>query len=182
MGHGIASVTAMAQIRTMVRTSAWAGLTPDAVLRLTDQLANESGLTEMATVFYGNLRTAPTGMNLTYSNAGHPYALLRRPNGEVTELSNGRRPLIGVLDVDADPSQENVGTIHLPPESLLLLYTDGLIERQGIDDNEAAAALRTRLSLIGRDDSLDELRKQLLSSPNANDDTTIFAVRIGGSS
>lgn len=177
MGHGINAVTAMAQVRTMVRTAAWAGLDPAAVLNLTDQLADESGLSETVTVFYGNLRTEAAGMELRYANAGHPLPLLRTPDGSVTQLAEGGRPLIGAIGTGSASVPKNIGAIGFPPNSLLFLYTDGLVERPGVGDDVAVAALRRTLAGIDRSDTLDLLLRHILEEPSTTDDTTVFAVR-----
>jgi serine phosphatase RsbU (regulator of sigma subunit) len=180
MGHGIEAVTAMAQVRTMVRTAAVSGLDPADVLRVTDELADQSGISETVTVFYANLHMEKAGMSLRYCNAGHPNPLLRTPEGEVTELKGGKRPLIGAIVPGAPNRLADVGTCDLAPNSLLLLYTDGLVEGRGRDENTAAAGLRERLAALGPEGSLEELCDQLLDPPNAKDDTTVFAIRIRG--
>ena len=69
---------------------------------------------------------------LRYVNAGHPYPLVRRANGEVERLTEGRRPLLGV-----DGPLHSEGLAQFEPGDQLLLYTDGLIERraQSIDQH-----------------------------------------------
>ena len=170
----------MAQIRTMVRTAAMAGLDPAGVLRVTDQLANQGGISQIVTIFYGNLRTEETGMSLRYCNAGHPQPLMRTPDGAVTALTGARRQLIGAI-VEGDAARvDDIATVDLPVESLLLLYTDGLIERRSVDADETTSELQRRMAAVDPGHSLDELCQQLLDPPNQNDDTTVFAVRIRG--
>ena len=180
MGHGIEAVTAMAQIRTMVRTAAMSGLDPAGVLRVTDQLANQSDISQIVTIFYGNLRTEETGMSLRYCNAGHPQPLVRTPDGAVTALTGARRQLIGAI-VEGDAARvDDIATVDLPVESLLLLYTDGLTERRSVDADETTSELQRRMAAVDPGHSLDEFCQQLLDPPNQNDDTTVFAVRIRG--
>jgi serine phosphatase RsbU (regulator of sigma subunit) len=60
---------------------------------------------------------------ITYASAGHPPILLLRPDGAVDHLPAGGPPL-GALD---NASYESRGTLA-EPKSMLVLYTDGLIE------------------------------------------------------
>ena len=73
------------------------------------------------TLFYGLL--APADGTLEYACAGHPFPLLRRADGSVTELGAGGLPLglRGELEIPA-------GGVTLGPGDLLALYTDGLPE------------------------------------------------------
>ncbi len=179
MGHGVEAVSAMAQVRTMVRTAASAGLSPAAVLQLTDQLAHQSGIDETVTLFYANLRTESDGTWLRYCNAGHPYPLLRHPDGTVMELQDGTRVLLGAIGtgprLGRDP--DVIGTAAFPPGSVLLLYTDGLIERATRDDEEVLAALRRTLAALDESVTLEQLCRRLLVPPSTSDDTTVLAVR-----
>jgi serine phosphatase RsbU (regulator of sigma subunit) len=179
MGHDIGAVTAMAQLRTMVRTGAWLGNSPVEILRAVDQLAELSGITETATLFYGKLSRNGSHAQLHYSNAGHLRPMLRDPTGTVSILAGGSRVLLGALGTAnaTDPLAGAVGEAELPPGALLLLYTDGLVERSGTTVDEATEVISSILAGFGADAPLTELCQQLLASPNATDDTTVFAIR-----
>jgi serine phosphatase RsbU (regulator of sigma subunit) len=70
--------------------------------------------------------------HVDYVRAGHPPALLRLPDGRVQMLAGrGTQPL-GVFD-ELDCRTHR---FDFPPGSLLLLYTDGLIERSDADLDE----------------------------------------------
>jgi len=63
------------------------------------------------------------GQTLAYSNAGHYPALLVHPNGEIEQLTTEG------IALGVTPSKEiEVRTVKLAPGSLLLLYTDGVVE------------------------------------------------------
>jgi serine phosphatase RsbU (regulator of sigma subunit) len=80
--------------------------------------------------------------HLDYVRAGHPPALLRLPDGTVEKLAGkGTQPL-GVFD-DLECRTHRVG---FPPGSLLLLYTDGLIERSDRDFDEELENLAEAVS------------------------------------
>jgi serine phosphatase RsbU (regulator of sigma subunit) len=182
MGHGIEAVTAMAQLRTMVRTGAWLGSSPDAVLDMTDKLAQLTGITETSTVFYGRLTHLGAGAQLHYCNAGHPHPLLRAPDGTVTPLDGGDRLLLGALNPVSDPAPTTTtGFAELVPGSLLVLYSDGLVERDSVTVEDATEALYRTMSAFGADTPLEQLcQGLLLETTGARDDTTVFAVRVTG--
>lgn len=177
MGHDIAAVTAMAQLRTMVRSGAWLGASASRVVEMADELAKLSGITEMATLFYGRLVRDDAGARLHYCNAGHLQPLLRNRDGTVTSLEGGNRTLLGALDVGAAPAVFTEGVVDLPQGALLLLYSDGLVERGNASVEEATDALRESLSEFPAHSHLDELCQRLLAAPGAGDDTTVFMVR-----
>jgi serine phosphatase RsbU (regulator of sigma subunit) len=178
MGHGIAAVTAMAQLRTMVRAGAWLGNTPAQVIAMTDELAELTGITETATLFFGRLTRSASGGRLEYCNAGHLHPLVRDPGGLVRVLSGGSRMLVGALGTGAGPVPTVTAAAELPSGSILLLYTDGLVERPGVDIDDATAQLSRTLSGFDTSASLKQLCRQLLDAPGARDDSTVFMVRI----
>jgi serine phosphatase RsbU (regulator of sigma subunit) len=184
MGHDIEAVTAMAQLRTMVRSGAWLGHRPDQVLAMADELANLAGITETATLFYGRLtRTSPDGSRrpgaeLAYSNAGHLHPLIRDPNGSVTLLDGGNRMLLGALGTGAAPQDTHIAKIAVPAGAILLLYTDGLVERHGVSLDDATDQLVQTLAGFDPTAPLTELCRQLLADATARDDTTVFTIRI----
>ena len=96
----------------------------------------ESDRPEMATVFH--LHYDPETEVAEYVRAGHPPALLRFPDGHVEDLDGRGTAPIGILDQDEFRTHE----VDVPRGSLLLLYTDGLIERRGDDLLAGLARLR----------------------------------------
>ncbi|MGE5272521.1 MAG: SpoIIE family protein phosphatase [Verrucomicrobiota bacterium] len=77
---------------------------------------------------------------LTYSCVGHPPPLLLdRATGRVTRLDRASAPPIGV----AGPADVVEAGLPLPDEAVLVLYTDGLIERRGQDIDRAIDLLGT---------------------------------------
>jgi serine phosphatase RsbU (regulator of sigma subunit) len=62
---------------------------------------------------------------LGYLSAGHPCALIRRPDGPVESLDGVQHPPIGV---PYEPSP--LTYVDIEPGTLVLAYTDGLVERR----------------------------------------------------
>src|SRR6202011_3196992 len=65
----------------------------------------------------------PVTQQCTYANAGHPGPYLRLPDGAVVQIHGGGIPLGLDLATSIDVQQ-----FVLSPGSMLVLYTDGLIE------------------------------------------------------
>lgn len=63
--------------------------------------------------------------SLTYVDAGHGYAILRRPDGRVVRLDEGTGPPVGI-----DSASHHAGvTTELPEGSAALLVSDGFVEQ-----------------------------------------------------
>jgi serine phosphatase RsbU (regulator of sigma subunit) len=90
----------------------------------------------MATVFH--LHYNPETQLGEYVRAGHPPALLRLSDGSISDLDGRGTAPLGILD-DAEFRPHEVA---IPRGSLLLLYTDGLIERRGEDLGAGLERLR----------------------------------------
>ncbi|MFZ1179896.1 MAG: SpoIIE family protein phosphatase [Mycobacterium sp.] len=142
VGHGLAAAIVMSRLRAAVAASALTAAEPAAVLGALDRYAASVTGARCATVAYALVETEPdTGAaTVSYSCAGHPYPLLVLPDHRAVFLENGRRAPVAVTESPvndaADPSCDVTATADLPPGSLILLYTDGLIERAGeaLDD------------------------------------------------
>lgn len=178
MGHDIEAVTTMAQLRTMVRSGAWLGLPPDEVLAMADELAHHAGITATATVFFGRLTRNGSTAQLEYCNAGHLPPLLRAADGTVAALDGGSRVLLGTLGTGAPEVGGTNAQVDMPAGSILLLYTDGLVERENISADDATHQLIETLSSFDSMAPLSELCQPLLHPRGVRDDTTVFSVRV----
>jgi hypothetical protein len=179
MGHGIEAVTAMSQLRTMVRAGAWLGHPPHTILAMTDELADLSGITETATLFLGKLTRTGDSARLEYSNAGHLQPLLRQADGTVHALAEGQRILLGTRGTGAPVREAAESAVEVPAGSTLLLYTDGLVERNDIGFDEATEALKNTLARFDASTtSLSALCDDLLRASAGRDDATVFTVRV----
>jgi serine phosphatase RsbU (regulator of sigma subunit) len=119
-------------VRPVLRAYALDGHAPCRALAQLDRLMKESERREMTTLFH--LRYDPDRRRAEYVRAGHPPGLVRTAAGEVIELDGGGTPPLGILD----EFECNAHTVDIPAGSLVLLYTDGLIERR---DTDLAAGL-----------------------------------------
>jgi serine phosphatase RsbU (regulator of sigma subunit) len=179
MGHDVAAAAAMGQLRSVLRSYAYEGSSPSVVLDRLDRLVQGFEMAEVATAIYGRLLIHGGTGTLLFANAGHLPPLVRHPDGSVSRLERGASPLIGVLPPGM--ARRSEATETLTPGSLLLLYTDGLVETrhhdidQGIDRLCAAlAALDVR---AGLEQVCDALTAELVG-PDQDDDVALLAVHI----
>ncbi len=150
---GMGAALYMAMSRTLIRTYAIEYETqPGLVLAAANhRILADTRASLFVTVFYGVLD--PTSGELTYSNAGHnpPYLFSARDGNATQELDRTGVPL-GILD--GGSWQQKV--VHLAPDDVLLLYTDGITEAQNatgdfFDEDRLLEVVRTNLRRSARD-------------------------------
>lgn len=124
-------------------------------MRSTNRLLIDLGTDLFASCLY--LCLDPAREVAVMARAGHPPPLLRRPDGRVRVLDLAGGPLLGI---DADATYQTT-EVPLLPGSLLVLYTDGLIESPGVDIEDALADLGQRLA-DAPEQPLDELADSLV--------------------
>ncbi len=128
VGHGLQAVEDMAQLRSAGRAMAHQGLSPAQLLGELNGFTRDASKGKFATMAVAVFD--PDSATLTYGSAGHPPPLLRRAaTGEVIRLSEAGGPVLGPLD---DVSYIE-GCLRIEPGDILVLYTDGLVERRGMD-------------------------------------------------
>jgi PAS domain S-box-containing protein len=143
-GHGINAAAGMGRLRAAVRTLAYLDLPPDEVLcrlddlvaRISEQFSESEG--SLATFLY--VVYDPASRYCTMATAGHPPPAIVTPDGTVTfpPLPTGTPIGLGVR------TYESV-RLELPEGSLIVLYTDGLIETR--EDSLDAGMDRLRAAL-----------------------------------
>jgi serine phosphatase RsbU (regulator of sigma subunit)/PAS domain-containing protein len=132
-GHNVTAAALMGQVRTAVHASA--GAPPGEVLRRANRLLTDLDPGLFTSCLYMDFDLP--GKRARMATAGHLPPLLRYPDGRVTTLRITPGPLLGI-DARADyPAME----LEMPPGSVLLMYTDGLIERPGTDLDDSIAEL-----------------------------------------
>ena len=173
-GHDTAAAAQMGQLRGLLRGIAhYSGAGPAEVLRGLDAA--------MAAMHTGTLATAAIarledgGTRLRWASAGHPPPLVADADGTVTVLTDG----LGDLLLGVDPTAvRRECTVPLRPGAVVLLYTDGLVERRDCDVDTGVARLRRHLAaLAGR--SLEQLADELLTRmlpATPGDDVALVAI------
>jgi sigma-B regulation protein RsbU (phosphoserine phosphatase) len=121
-GKGLAAGMWFTHVLGTIRRAIAAHGDPAAALSAADRDFLATGLEfPLTTVFLA--RFAPATGELTYSNAGHPPALLIRGTGEVEHLIAGG-PVLGAF---SGASFVN-GRTRLAPSDTLVAYSDGIAE------------------------------------------------------
>lgn len=185
-GHDSQAAAAMAQIRNLLRGIAIAAPgSPAAVLGALDRTLDGLGVVEVATSVFASLHPHPAGHLLRWSNAGHLPPLVVQPDGVVRLLETEPDPLLGLVPGFVRSDHEEV----LPDGTLLVLCTDGLVERRDAGLGEGLRWLvawverwvaQNRERRLGASDP-DELADALLAAvePFAEDDIALVVVRAG---
>ncbi|MET9379109.1 SpoIIE family protein phosphatase [Streptomyces sp. NPDC002992] len=143
MGHGIHAAAVMGQLRTAVRTLARHGVPPDRLLRSLDAVVADLGEDEMATCVYAVHDPATGGVVI--ARAGHPPPAVATADGAITFLEGPPGTPLGTGGQDFRTEE-----LRLPPGSLLVLYTDGLIEARDRDLDEGMDQLAQALLHLER--------------------------------
>lgn len=126
VGHGVAASAVMGQLRAVLAERLAAGAGPVDALDALDRVAARDLGTRAATVCVAVLDLA-TGA-LSYCTAGHPPPLLIAAGGEPRFLAPTGAPPLGVR---RRSGPREVGQDRLDVGDVLLLYSDGVVERPG---------------------------------------------------
>ncbi|MEU6919652.1 SpoIIE family protein phosphatase [Streptomyces sp. NPDC046631] len=118
----------------------------------------------------------PVSRSCAMVSAGHPPPAVVDPDGTVSYVPLNPGPPLGVNGLPFE-----VAEVRLTPGSLLVLYTDGLIEGRDSDLDEGMAELRRRLSRPGAASApLRELGQEIISTHPPHqlaDDVTLLLAR-----
>lgn len=123
VGRGIDSAVAMGQVRSAGRALANCFDKPDELLDGLDHFAAATGCGEDSSMAY--LTIDRHSGEVAYAVAGHPPPLVLRPDGTETWLDGASSSLLG----RGGPRPS--ASLHVDPGTMIVLYTDGLVERRG---------------------------------------------------
>ncbi|MGK5694997.1 SpoIIE family protein phosphatase [Streptomyces sp. URMC 128] len=181
VGHGVQASATMGRLRTAVRTLADVDLPPDELLTHLDDLVNRAaGGGDTTAPFDGDVGATclyavydPVSRHCTIARAGHPGPALVAPDGRVEFLEVPAGPPLGLGGLPFESTE-----LELAEGSLLVLYTDGLVEVRGRDIDEGIAAMREVLTGPAQD--LEAVCDALLSNLIADrrtDDVALLVAR-----
>ena len=124
-GHGLPAALLVRDVVTGLRMGIEKDLKIAQVFARLNRVIHRSNLTAFISVFYGELEASG---NIVYINAGHPPPLIFSKKGPVTGLATGGT-VIGPL-----PEARFLhGHARLDPGDVLVLCTDGILERRNPD-------------------------------------------------
>jgi PAS domain S-box-containing protein len=173
-GKGLAAASMVGRLRSALRAYALEGHQPAKVVTQLNRLVwTELDESEMATLLYVSLD--PAEGTVRWVNAGHLPPLLLVGDGLPHFLEGGRSVPLGVLPF---PSFEEI-SVRLEPGGMVVLYTDGLVERPGehIDDGLSRLASVVRGAPASPEALCDHLLRELVPEEGAPDDVAILALR-----
>jgi serine phosphatase RsbU (regulator of sigma subunit)/anti-sigma regulatory factor (Ser/Thr protein kinase) len=175
-GHGVRAAVTMGRLRTAIHTLAMLELPPAETLQQLNELMGELGAREphFATCVYA-IYDAVSG-SCELASAGHLPPLLVRPDGTTELLDISPAPPLGV---GSGPIQSR--TVEIDDGSLLVLYTDGLVERRTEDIDVGLAKLREIFGPGSADRPLEDLCKATLAGVYADqqrDDIALLIARL----
>jgi serine phosphatase RsbU (regulator of sigma subunit) len=170
-GHDRRAAAAMAQIRNLLRGAAWADAgAPARSLEALDQAMGGLAVGEFATAILAEL----DGTTLRWCNAGHPPPAVLGPDGRARLLHTKPEPLLGIAF-----GARSEHSVELEPGSVVVLYTDGLVERREVPIDRGLEWLAGALE-SGRELGVEALCDHLLTQLDAvgDDDVALLAVRL----
>jgi phosphoserine phosphatase RsbU/P len=172
VGHGLQPAIVMGRLRAALRSYALLGMTPEDVLQGANRKLRLFEPEALATVVCVAL--SPPFDELRVVTAGHPPPVLARPGEEAIILDIPAAPPLGVVEDLAARST----TWKLVDQTVLVLYTDGLIERRG----ESLARGLERLRSVVRNSQPNRLcatlMDTLIGSYVPADDVALLALRV----
>jgi sigma-B regulation protein RsbU (phosphoserine phosphatase) len=176
-GHGLPAALLVRDVVTGLRMGIEKELKVTHVFAKLNHVIHRSALSSrFVSVFYGELEAAGT---LIYVNAGHQPPLLFDREG-IHELSTGGSVIGPLPEVSF-----RRGFIQLEPGAVLLLYTDGLLERRNaagefFGEDGIKAAVRSMPEGSSAEQILERLFQDVLAFGDGRpweDDATAVVVR-----
>lgn len=169
-GHGFRASVVMGRLRSTIRAYAFEGGPPEEVLERADRELQHFEPEEMATVTCGVLK--PPFEEIRLASAGHPPAVLAAPSADVTFVESRPEPPLG-----AGWTERRTSTVvDMPPGAVLLLYTDGLIERTDESLDVGFERLKRAVEPGPANAVCQRVLQQLIGAESPRDDVAIVAV------
>jgi anti-sigma regulatory factor (Ser/Thr protein kinase)/uncharacterized protein YigA (DUF484 family) len=169
-GHGVWAASLMGELRTALRVYAMETPRPSLVLSKLSRFVSERGLESMATCSYAILDLDRAA--ITVASAGHPPPLLITADGTRFIEQSAGPPLGGRMHFAYEEAD-----FRVEPAEILMLYTDGLIERRGelLSDGLARLAAVAGEAPLEADLLCDRVLEALVA--NGDDDVAALAIQ-----
>jgi serine phosphatase RsbU (regulator of sigma subunit) len=169
-GHGLEAAAGMARLRGALAGLAITGAPPDQLVGWLNDLVWHVAPEHTASVIAGYYD--PDTRVLTWAQAGHPPPILVRGAWALA-----LDPPEGVL-LGAGREPYELVSIRLRPADLVLLYTDGLIERRDRPIDEGVAELVRAVRGITDPERMISAALAALRSADTDDDTCLVALAV----
>jgi serine phosphatase RsbU (regulator of sigma subunit)/anti-sigma regulatory factor (Ser/Thr protein kinase) len=175
VGSGVPAATLMAQMRTAVRAFTSEGHSPSEVVRRLNDLLQRERERRTATVAY--LALDQETSRIVAVSAGHLPPLLVTADGRAQYVDVPSGPPVGAARI----ARFREVKLEVPVGSLLLLYTDGLVERR--DESLDAGLERLRATAAAAGPSApqafcDRMLSEVLQGVEQEDDVALIAMQM----
>jgi PAS domain S-box-containing protein len=179
MGHGLPEAATMGRLRTAVHTLADLELPPDEIMTHLNDIVGGMSEESYVTCLYALYDS--TSQICSIARAGHPPPALLHPDGTVHFSDQAADPPLGA----AEPPFETV-ELHVPEGSLLVFYTDGLVESAKREIDQGMTDLARLLHTAHQDGTSEDLERLcdvltaglLPAEQQAADDAALLVARL----
>jgi serine phosphatase RsbU (regulator of sigma subunit) len=178
-GKGMPAALLSSMLQASLRTQSSSSSLGTILKNINSLLYRSTAIHQFATFFLA--RVDGNSLRLTFSNAGHNWPLVLRPNGERTFLERGGT-VLGILeDVEFEEAQVSLGA-----GDLVVLYTDGISEAANVageqfgEERLYAAVESMPRGLPAREvaDRLHAALRGFLGEREPQDDLTLLVLRV----
>lgn len=190
VGHGLGAAAAMGQLSMEARALLSAGLGPGEVLARLDETVTllddmDAGLAAGYSALGSTCCIAvydPVDHRLAISNAGHLPPVLVRPDRSARTIMARPHPGLGAEFAVREPFE--VHEFAAPPGSLLVLYTDGLVEDPAASIDDGIGRLTNAAREVHPWDDLQQAARRMVAGQapqgRLRDDVTLLLARMTG--
>ncbi|HEX8646973.1 MAG TPA: GAF domain-containing SpoIIE family protein phosphatase [Thermoleophilaceae bacterium] len=176
-GHGIEAAALMGQLRNTLRGAALEGQDAGSAMTRVDRLlqGQRERPDTIATAVFARLNG--DGSSLELATAGHPPPLVVNPDGTTRYLDGVRSVPLGV----PAPGGRTATSCAIEPGSMLMLYTDGLVERRDASLTAGLDRLARAAAAAGDEpeSACDSVVAEMLGDEGPADDVALLAVAFG---
>jgi putative methionine-R-sulfoxide reductase with GAF domain/anti-sigma regulatory factor (Ser/Thr protein kinase) len=170
-GHGLRAAVVMGRLRSALRAYALLGMAPEDVLQSANRKLQYFELDATATVVSAVF--SPPYDVVRMVSAGHPPPVMVAPGKEPILVPLSPAPPLGaVADLEAQSFSE-----FMEPGEVLLLYTDGLIERRGESLTDGLERLRVAVRPQDAEAVCRHVMDALIGNWVPQDDVALLALR-----
>jgi serine phosphatase RsbU (regulator of sigma subunit) len=170
-GHGLASAVVMGRLRSALRAYSLICDDPAEALSLLDRKVHHFEAGSLATVLYAMI--SPDHETIRLSLAGHLRPILATP-GEPVVFAEA--PVDLPLGLGGRRPERRYTELAFPPGSVLVCYTDGLVERRGEVIDEGFERLRAAVT-PGPAEQVCATVMVTLAEERPGDDIALLAIR-----
>jgi serine phosphatase RsbU (regulator of sigma subunit) len=179
-GKGMPAALLSAMLQASLRTQADAVSSPARILHTINSLLYRSTTTnQFATFFLAHIEG--NGLRMSFSNAGHNWPVVLRPNGERVFLARGGTVLGFLEEIDFEEDH-----VSLKPGDRVVFYTDGISEAaNGSGELFGEERLYEAVHAVPRDLPARAIAERVLESLRAflgdvepQDDMTLLVIRV----